>query len=422
MITQGDNNDIEEENSRKWSLNDEKNGEKKPLLVLSYFDRIRGPSILYCRENFIHSELANILDVLETGTFIFTFRNYQTINYIFHLRSDFARGGIETLMITFMINNAEIENLFKYLKSKIPILKDLARKLKKFDELPKILHEETKLEDIFQLGTMQFQEEFTNIYDRAYEKLCPKLKKEIWRKIKVTCPICKTKKNLDIPERIVNQDTSLTSILIPELRVCDHAFIVFIDKKFKMHGSQKIDFKIKGLRLEDKLKPQDIDVFSVKMSLKPELLARALNAAIFKKKLLILITRDYELKYSIDSFFKYLFQDSFKIDISIQTRKGYEKNKDIYENHAILEKNGLREDAQYTNKQSKREREITGCFYNELDSLSSIINLRDKIRELYLLSNKICEYFKKKGEPEYLSRKNVIRDLENTYYTKIKKD
>ena len=74
------------------------------------------------------------------------------------------------------------------------------------------------------------------------------------------------------------------------------------------------------------------------------------------------------------------------------------------------------------NNKLKREKEIVSSFYNEVDSLSALINLRDKIREFYILSQKICECFEKKGKPQYFSRKSVIRDLENIYYIKIKKD
>lgn len=422
MITPGDNREVKKDLLQNLSSIDEENEEKNSLLVLSYFDRIRGPSILYCAETFDHFELRNVLDVLESGVFIFAFRNYQTINYIFHVDSELARGGIETVMITFMIKNTEVEDVFKYLESKTPILEDFSRDLKKLEELPEILHGQTTIEDIFKIGSKKFCEDFLNLYNNYYEKLRPIFKKETWRKIEVVCPICKTSKVVDIPERIINQESFLTSVLIPEFRVCNHAFMQFINKDFEVRGYQKVDFKIQGWELKDKLKPQDIDVFSVKMNLKPETLIRALNAFLFKRKVLILINNDMKLKKSIEIYFKYLFQDSFIIDFSIQTRKDYKKNKDFYENHIIIGKKMIGASKRYLNNKLKREKEIVSSFYNEVDSLSALINLRDKIREFYILSQKICECFEKKGKPQYFSRKSVIRDLENIYYIKIKKD
>jgi hypothetical protein len=338
------------------------------------------------------------------------------------VESELARGGIETVMITFMINNTEVEDVFKFLESKTPILEDFSRDIKGLEELPLILHGRVNSEDIFKIGSTRFHDEFLELYNSYYEKLRPKFEKETWRKIEVVCPICKTSKEVDIPERIINQKSFLTSVLIPEFRVCNHAFVQFINKNFEVRGYQKVDFKIKGWELKDNLKPQDIDVFSVKMNLKPETLIRSLNASLFKRKILIIVSNDMKLKNSIHKFFKYIFQDSFKIDFSIQTRKSYKKNKDFYENHVILGKKILNTNKRYLNNKLKREKEIINCFYNDVDPLSAIINLRDKMREFYILSHKICECFEKKGKPQYFSRKNVIRNLENVYYVKIKKD
>jgi len=422
MITQEANNDVKKQEMGNISSNDKDSDEKNSLLVLSYFDRIRGPSILYCEETFEHFELRNVLDVLEFGTFIFAFRNYQTVNHIFHLESEFARGGIETVMITFMIKNTEVEDVFRYLESKTPILEDFSRDIKELKELPKILYRLSKLDDIFTIGSKKFREEFLKIYATYHERLRPSFIKETWRKIEVVCPICKSSKELDIPERIINRESFLTSVLIPEFRVCNHAFMQFINKDFEVRGYQKVDFKIKGFELKEKLKPQDIDVFSVKMNLKPEILIQSLNAFLFKRKILLLICNDVEIKQSIELFFRYLFQDSFKIDLSILTRKEYKKNKDIYKDHVILGKKIIGASKNYLNNKLKREKEVINCFYNEVESLSSIINLRDKIRELYILSKKICECFNRKGTPQYFNRKDVIRELEDAYYIKIKKD
>jgi hypothetical protein len=196
----------------------------------------------------------------------------------------------------------------------------------------------------------------------------------------------------------------------------------FINKNFEVRGYQKVDFKIKGLELKEKLKPQDIDVFNVKMSLKPEILIQSLNAFLTKRKTLLLISNDLELKNSLESFFRYIFQGSFKIDLSIQTRKEYKKNKELYIDHVILGKKMIGTSKKSLNNKLKLEKEVVGCFFNDIDSLSSIINLRDKIREFYILSKKIRECFQIRGNPRYFNRKDVIRELENAYYIKIKKD
>ena len=79
-------------------------------LYISYFDSVLGPNLLYCSSPLIHNEhpdLGRILEFTEEeGNFIFTFRKYQTLNHIFYIDSESARGGKELLMITYMIKAA----------------------------------------------------------------------------------------------------------------------------------------------------------------------------------------------------------------------------------------------------------------------------------------------------------------------------
>ena len=96
------------------------------ILALNYFDSILGPNLLYSSSPLIpkeHPDLSRILEFTEEeGSFIFTFRKYQTINHIFYIDSEFARGGKELLMITYMIRAAyfkdEITDVYNYLSSK----------------------------------------------------------------------------------------------------------------------------------------------------------------------------------------------------------------------------------------------------------------------------------------------------------------
>ena len=70
------------------------------------------------------------------------------------------------------------------------------------------------------------------------------------RKIPTTCPICKSKKEIDIPGSIISQASQLTTISLPKGLICDHHFQMFIDKNFKVRGYQKVDFEMKLGRIE----------------------------------------------------------------------------------------------------------------------------------------------------------------------------
>lgn len=70
----------------------------------------------------------------------------------------------------------------------------------------------------------------------------------ITRYIEVICPVCNAKKVIQIPKSIVNQASQLTTISVPQDKVCQHHFQLFIDKNFSIRGYQKVDYQI---NLED---------------------------------------------------------------------------------------------------------------------------------------------------------------------------
>ncbi|MFX0006165.1 MAG: hypothetical protein ACFFA7_15925 [Promethearchaeota archaeon] len=61
--------------------------------------------------------------------------------------------------------------------------------------------------------------------------------------IQVICPTCKSKKELRIPTKIINQAKHLTTVSIPSGPVCKHGFQAFVDKNFKVRGYQIVDFE-----------------------------------------------------------------------------------------------------------------------------------------------------------------------------------
>ncbi len=64
------------------------------------------------------------------------------------------------------------------------------------------------------------------------------------RKVPTICPICKTKKDLDLPASIVNQASNIATISLPKGLICDHHFQMFVDKNFQVRGYQKVDLEM----------------------------------------------------------------------------------------------------------------------------------------------------------------------------------
>jgi GTPase SAR1 family protein len=159
---------------------------KEVILSLSYFDSIYGPNLLYSSSPLNpqeHPDLSRILEFTEEeGSFIFTFRKYQTINYIFYIDSEFARGGKELLMITYMIRAAyfkdEITDVYNYLTSKAPDLESYASELKNSQALAELLHghkNRINQKDILNLATKEFKNIFLTLFNKYLEKMSPKI-------------------------------------------------------------------------------------------------------------------------------------------------------------------------------------------------------------------------------------------------------
>ena len=160
------------------------------ILCVSYFDQVIGPNTFYSSENLSKSpdapDINRILEFNdEEGTFIFAYRKFQTVNHIFYIESDLARGGKELIMITYMIKTAifkdEIVDVFRYLDSKAPVLEEFATEIKKLKDLSSLLHlkkESFSGENILDLADEKLRNCFLDLFNKYFEKLTPKYKLE----------------------------------------------------------------------------------------------------------------------------------------------------------------------------------------------------------------------------------------------------
>ena len=254
------------------------------------------------------------------------------------------------------------------------------------------------------------------------------LDSDLWGDVEIICPICRAKKIINIPKRIIDESKQLTSILIPMGRICNHTFIPFIDKQFKVRGYQKLDVLLDDIESKAEpiieVRPEDIDVIEIKMNLKLEMYVFAIHGCISKNKILIVIENRLKyLKDTIVDFFDYIFQTSFNNDISIQIKDDYKKNDPFYDDYIVLyEKKIIGKYKSSLNLEDlKIEDETVKKFYKEGNSVIALKNLRDDLKQLYALSQKLIEFYKKEGIDQPLKSKKAIKYLEDTHFIKIKK-
>ena len=75
---------------------------------------------------------------------------------------------------------------------------------------------------------------------------------ELFERILIVCPKCKTQRKLKVPTKIINQSKQLTTVSIPVDLCCEHSFQAFIDKNFKVRGYQQVDFEFSSVEFLEK--------------------------------------------------------------------------------------------------------------------------------------------------------------------------
>ena len=266
--------------------------ENEIFLILTYFDMRIGPNILY--SNMDPSTVDNFPDITkvlefntEEGTFLFSYRRFQTANYIFYLKDDLARGGVSQLMISCVLRSSFFQNEFvdviKYLEKKGKILEKFATKIKDIKDFNKILHyykRDPKIEQFVDFCEAN-NIDFITLYDKYYKVLFPEsevkiINKHLYVEKKIyllasTYSVADqylknleivyftTKEKFDIPSRIMS--IVIDNVIIKDLQELDlknfdysqvQAFILIIDFDDE-HLLQKIKKLLNNLRTYDSI-------------------------------------------------------------------------------------------------------------------------------------------------------------------------
>ena len=189
------------------------------FLVISYFDMLLGPNILYCKTedtNNIYEfpDLKKLLEFIDDeGTFLFSFRKFQTVNTVFYMKSDIARGGTDLLMISCVIRASyfknELTDILQYLEAKKPILEKFAAELKVLPNFNLILHKHKQNPTIKQFTQYceEIKVDFFSSYDKFFDQIYPESEIKI-----ITQDINVQKKILLLGPKGSGKDTFLKTI------------------------------------------------------------------------------------------------------------------------------------------------------------------------------------------------------------------
>ena len=247
--------------------------------------------------------------------------------------------------------------------------------------------------------------------------------------IEIHCPICSKKGSVEVEENLIrNSERGVSAINVAENLICSHSFVAYIDKNLAVRDSFITDFKIEtpDVELEHKLIEAEIpsldviDVYLITININALWLTFILHGVFYRKKLLILNSVE-SLHSHLNNFFKFIFQNSFELDISLETRANYNKDKKKYKDYIVIDGNEVIKDKSNFMKPKKinMERAIVQMFLGERDTKSSLILIRNEIQKVFTLSQEIITLNNSLKQNEELTSKRIIDYFKEVKDTKI---
>ena len=237
--------------------------------------------------------------------------------------------------------------------------------------------------------------------------------------VDIRCPECLKTAKVDVEENILHQSKRGISAINICALICDHTFVAYIDTNLNVRDCFITDFTIDLPQIEleqiseEKIPDQDIvNVYLLTLNLLPSFLSNILRACFFKKKILI-INELRLLNPHILNFFKFIFQDTFDIDISLKQGIKYKKEKKKYKDYIVIDKDNVIRDKEKIlgPKSNKIEKSIVQKFFAEKICPRVSLKKTDILeRRGMKMCKDCCEHPEKlKGKPEECSAE-LIRE------------
>ncbi|MFX1274297.1 MAG: hypothetical protein ACFFBP_16200 [Promethearchaeota archaeon] len=161
------------------------------------------------------------------------------------------------------------------------------------------------------------------------------------------------------------------------------------------------------------LKLNEFDMDLIRFNLNPWSLSYILKGIFSKRPILLIFEHEYVNKHLM-SFFEFITEDSFKVDISFSTPHNYEKNTGMYKEHLILKGNEILKDDDklLVKKKLKIEREIVQNFFSEENPKFSLLGIRNDMKKAYILSTKMVPII---NNADKISTKEIAEDLKENF-------
>ena len=249
-------------------------------------------------------------------------------------------------------------------------------------------------------------------------------------KILIQCPSCKAKGHIDVSEdNLKNVKRGLLAVNVSQ-NICDHTFIAYIDKNLNIRDYFIADYQFQVElpvieELEDKkdvIVPEQYltNLNLVKLNVNANLMTYLLKTILIKKKIL-LISDDSFLNNIIHTFFEYITQDTFNVDISFLSNEQYKQESKAYKNYMTFEGTKIirNVDKALNLKKLAIEKQIVQKFMAEIDLHSSLLFLKNDLQKAYFLSKSMVDIIKNQDQSEKINILKINKKLEEIHNTKI---
>ncbi len=243
------------------------------------------------------------------------------------------------------------------------------------------------------------------------------------KKIQVQCPKCSKIGYINVgDENLENIETGLLAIEIAKNFICEHFFVVYIDKNGDVRNYCMADFQLEvkqsvkeGHQLDQQI--EDLDLFLIKINIFPQILTYMIKAIVLRKSILI-ITKDSLLDKHIVKFFDYITQDSFELNLTVITIEKYKKmevNNDfdiIFQGNKIIRNKS----SQFSLEELDTEESIVQKFLQEEDLTTGLVVLKNELTKLFEVAKFIIQLIKEKEErKKKINPKKVVKQIDKNY-------
>ncbi len=247
--------------------------------------------------------------------------------------------------------------------------------------------------------------------------------------ILITCPTCNNSGKIEIfKEKMRDAARGLLAINIARDIICEHSFIVYIDRNLAIRDYFVADFHIDIPKIdsierikESNISSKDIlDVDLIKLNLHALTLSIIFKSIFLKQKLILLLDQEFLYKH-IYNFFEYIAKDTFEINIQLMSNQEYKINKKNFKDTIVLEHNKIMQNPKKVINLRKLdvEKNIVNQFLIEPELGYSYIFLKNQIYKAYELSKNIFEYAQKQKNKKDINIFKIAKYLEEIYEIKI---